>query len=911
MIALAVAASAAWAQVPQQPGGGLGGLIPGAQPGRGLSVGQVGPAQPLDTATARILGLPTGPSRSFPTPDSVLSQLLQRSGYKATRFAADSAVLHPDEHRIELIGKALAEQRDITLEADTITYTQGSCVLEASGEPKLFAKGQVLVGGGIAYNTCTRRGIIKGARTTFSTGSTVWFLRGNVAADSSARRIYAAKSELTSCDLPTPHYHFAARKIKWVADKSLAARSIVLYIRDVPILWLPFIYQDIRPGRHSGILVPQFGFSDIVRPSRSYNRQISNIGYYWATNDYLDVTARLDWFSHRYVQFGVSTNYNVLDRFLSGSFEVSRQLQNGGGAATNLSWSHQQQFNLTTSLNFNANYVSNSFVVRDNALDPLRNTQQISSSFNFTKSYRWGKVNLGGNRRQDLSNNSSSTELPALTISPQPLDIGSNITWSPGFTLKNDLTANTPLADLQVAGAGGIQAIPQLGSSRMTSINFTTPFRIGSFNLDNSVIFVDQRTTGRQAVRFVNPDPLAPASGDSVTISRVFPGDFSTTFDWQTGFSLPVLFPRSWRVVPSVNITNKTGQAFAVRNRNTGGAFVAQGKKLNFALSSTPTLFAFYPGFGPLQRIRHSFAPSISFSYSPAATVSEEFARAIALPGQPLQLRVDPVETVSFGMANTFEGKTKPSPGDTSGTSARKLRLLTITTSPISYDFEQAKKPGFRGWTTQSITNSFLTDLLPNFSLLITHDLWRGAASSDTATFDPFLTSLQTNFTLSGGTFRAIGSIFGLGRRHAPESGYGPVTPGQEVYQSEGNRTTTFFSANQTDLSHQPFAIQFHFTLNRTRPTTLNPNPVSTKNLGFSTAFSPTRFWSLAWAAQYNLTDHRFESNTIQLQRELHDWRAAFNFTRNANGNVALYFSIFLVALPELKFDYNQATIER
>jgi hypothetical protein len=31
---------------------------------------------------------------------------------------------------------------------------------------------------------------------------------------------------------------------------------------------------------------------------------------------------------------------------------------------------------------------------------------------------------------------------------------------------------------------------------------------------------------------------------------------------------------------------------------------------------------------------------------------------------------------------------------------------------------------------------------------------------------------------------------------------------------------------------------------------------------------------------------------------------------RNANGNFAFYFSIYLMALPELKFDYNQATFE-
>jgi len=54
------------------------------------------------------------------------------------------------------------------------------------------------------------------------------------------------------------------------------------------------------------------------------------------------------------------------------------------------------------------------------------------------------------------------------------------------------------------------------------------------------------------------------------------------------------------------------------------------------------------------------------------------------------------------------------------------------------------------------------------------------------------------------------------------------------------------------------------------------------------------------------VTDGTFESQIIRLERELHEWRAGFNFVRNPNGNVTLYFSISLTDLPEMKLDYNQ-----
>src|SRR2546425_11866708 len=40
----------------------------------------------LDTATARRLGLPTGPTRSFPASDAVIDSLLKLHGYRITQY---------------------------------------------------------------------------------------------------------------------------------------------------------------------------------------------------------------------------------------------------------------------------------------------------------------------------------------------------------------------------------------------------------------------------------------------------------------------------------------------------------------------------------------------------------------------------------------------------------------------------------------------------------------------------------------------------------------------------------------------------------------------------------------------------------------------------------------------------------
>jgi Tat protein translocase TatC len=872
---------------------------------------QVRPGQSLDTATARRLGLPTAPSRSFAAPDSVITELMARPGYQTTRYRSDSATVFVQDQRVFLQGKALTERRGSTLEADTITYRRASCILDASGEPKLFDRGQVLVGQGIRYDTCIRRGIISDALTNFSEGSTVWFLRGDVSQDSSSNRIYAASSEITSCDLPVPHYHFAARQVKWVSRSVLVGRPVVLYVRDVPILWLPFIFQDMRPGRHSGILVPQFGFNDLVRPTRSYNRQISNLGYYWAPNDYLDFTGRLDWYSNRYVQYGIGGQYNWLNRFMSGSVAYSKQTQSGGGSSTALRWDHQQTFDLSTSLNFDINYASNTSIIQRNAVDPLLNTQQITSSLNFSKRYGWGTVTLGGNRRQSLSDGSVQQLLPALTISPASIDLASNITWSPGLSFTNNTSTRTPLDPLvQVLPGGVLDTIEQTGSNRVTAFNFDTPFRFGAFNWQNSVQVNDERSAGRETETFRVDDPSTPDPTDSLTVSRTFFGDFSSSIDWDTGINLPILFRGSWKLQPVLGIANATSGPFALRNRNTGGGWVRQGKRFRFAVSASPTLFAFFPGFGLASRVRHSLSPTVSWNYSPAASVPEDYARASVSPGQTVVLRSDATQTISLGLSQTFEAKAKAAPGDTVSVDARKIRVLSINTSAIRYDFEQAKKPGRTGWVDDAITNSFLSDLLPQFTLSLTHDLWRGPVGTDEADFAPFLSSVSASFGISESTLRGIGSIFGLGGTGGGRERDQLRDTGGD--RQRGRRRTRFYNTGQLPLSGagRSFSSNFNYTLSRTRPESGEQARPAQQNLGFSTNFSPTPFWSLSWSSQFNITDSKFESQTVRLERQLHEWRAGFNFVRNANGNFAFYFSIYLTDLPDLKFDYNQTTFE-
>jgi Tat protein translocase TatC len=883
------------------------------------------PGQALDTADARRLGLPTAPRRSFAPDDSVLSDLLARPGFQATRFRSDSATVFADQRRIYLRGEASTKRDQTTLEADSIAYQESDCLMRATGDPALFDKETVLTGfGGIRYNTCIRRGVVTDALTTFKQGSTDWFLRGNLAQDSSASRLFASEGEITSCDLPVPHYHFSAREVKWISKTVMVARPAVLYIRDVPILWLPFVFQDARTGRHSGILIPRFGLNDIVRQDPGYNRQITNIGYYWAPNDYFDVTAKLDWFSSRYVQYGGSAQYRWLNRFLTGSIGYNRTVESGGLRSTNIRWDHRQNFNLSTSLNLSLNYTSSGFVQRRNAIDPLLSTQQIVSAANFSKRYNWGTIALGGNRRQNLSDKSVSMQLPSLSVSPKPIEIARNVTWSPGLSVTNSFETNFPLSPNPVAilPDATLDTLGGTRDTRTTAVSFDTPIRFGGFNWRNSFGYNDTETKGRSLVGgggIKVPDPTTPDPTDSITVSQVTIGDFASQINWETGINLPTMFRGTWKLQPSLGIANATPGAFVVRNRNTQGQWVAQGKRFSLGMTASPTFFGFFPGFGPISRIRHSISPVVTWNYSPAASISADYARAVALPGQPLRLRSDATQQLSVGLSQNIEGKSKPAAGDTASTdNARRFRILGIQTSSIQYDFEQAKLPGRTGWRTQSLTNQFQSDLLPGFNLSLTHDLWKGQVGYDSTKFDPFLQAVTASFAISGGTIRSILGLVGLGGKKDTTAGKEPPPSSYVASQSRYGRPPSFDNAGSEQTlglsTNRRFSANFNYSLSRQRAlvtATGTTQPGALQSLGFSTSFSPTPFWTVSWSSQYNITDNKFESQVVRLERVLHEWRAGFNFVRNPNGNFAFFFSVYLSDLPDIKFDYNQTSIEQ
>ena len=923
-------------------------------------------------------------------PDSVMRELLERAGYTVTRYQGRAVLFDAEGRGLRLVGEPAAVSREASiLVGDTVIYndsTRDVIVLSDTAilrDPSRNAADIVTLGR-LDYNLATGRARVADVSTAFTSGETYYInaRRAVLLNDSIAdqRALLAGHSTFTTCDLLIPHYHFATGEIKFITRNLLVARSAVLYISDVPVMWLPFIFRDLRSGRRSGITTPRFGVAELLRNSPTYRRTVDNLGYYFALNDYMDAQVSLDWRSGArpqegdpgYMRYNGEWRYRVLSRFLSGRVALSHLKQQDGAANTSVSVGHQQEFSQTSRLTVNANYVTSTQIQRRNEFVPYRALATIASRANYQQRVGPFSMSLGGSRTQYPGREQVDQTFPTLSLTSDPINISSWLNWTPSLSVDNTQQLNVlqsgPLSfRLAPRSGGGIDSVAVTRDSRTTTLGFETPFRIGGWTWRNSIRVSDVDRNFPESREIVN------VADTSQRTTRVFARTFRTDIDWQTGISLPAISQGRWNISPSVSIVNIDPSGLWVRTELSGGEYVRQSKRLQYGVSTSPTFFGLFPGFGPYSRFRHAVTTSLSYSYAPAAEVSDEFLAALGRTRQGY-LGSLAQNQVSLSFSTNIEAKLA-SPADTSTATAggeaseggTKINLLSMNFQPLTWDFERARATGRTGLVNDRFGFTARSDLLPGLDFGATYSLFQGSSLSDTARFKPYREEVRASFSMNRqrNPFVALYRVFGRAVPNtAPELEQVTTTEddmlAREVASQQVTGQTGRAAAFDVPSTQNGWSASFTFSSSRQRPpvgnaliiedndalicASLGLDPISQErcvleregsrvgtdpNAGTTTGGGPfirrrptttvqsnmvlpiTRNWSSSWQTTYDFEAGQFASHMVNLLREMHDWQATFSVLKAPNGNFAFSFFIALKSQPDLKFDYHRQSYRR
>jgi len=504
-----------------------------------------------------------------------------------TRSSLDTTITFKAERRAEidlrarkarLYGNAVLVKGSITLMADYIEVDFNNSALYArtdfdSTTGRYTGNAVVLRDGAneitayeLTYNLRTRQGTIAAAETKFDDG---YFYAKKIrkVADNV---LFGKDGVYTTCDAPHPHYYFTTPRMKVITGDRVFLDQVTLNVADVPIAYLPIgLFFPSRSGRNSGLIIPKFG----QRGSLGFG--IEGLGFFWDMNEYLDNTTTTDFYSK-----GGFTLRNATRFRLRGIIQQSDLRLTYGMRRNNIdepldrsyivNYSHAQKIGRYSDLSGTFNYATRN-AIRNTSTDIYTanrlqdiTTQQLTSDISYSTSWRWGGAfRISHNRTQDIITD-------ALTAQNQA-----------SFTLP----AWTPFAS--VSGEGGV---------------------LDNFSLSGGV------TATNQAVR---QDPDSTIAGGFRTRDNRYGVRINPSISIAPKLSY-------FTVSPSISVNGgiffrrivKEPDGDTIRTRYIDGIYPTVGASGGITIS-TKLFGLVQPRIFGVDAIRHTFLPSVSWSYTP------------------------------------------------------------------------------------------------------------------------------------------------------------------------------------------------------------------------------------------------------------------------------------------------------
>jgi len=209
-------------------------------------------------------------------------------GDEQVRIQADLARLIRDQTS-EFSGAVVLRHRNLQLEAEQVRYDAAKRLLDAEGNIRLLGPGLLVTGAKVQADLRQDTATVQHAR--YYTAE-----RASGKADTLEqinREVMKLESATyTTCDPQDPTWLLSARTITLnQGNHQGTASSVVMRVRDVPVLYLPYIRFPIGDERLTGFLFPSLGNSDKLGAQ-------AKVPFYWNIAPNYDATFT-PWFTSR------------------------------------------------------------------------------------------------------------------------------------------------------------------------------------------------------------------------------------------------------------------------------------------------------------------------------------------------------------------------------------------------------------------------------------------------------------------------------------------------------------------------------------------------------------------------------------------------------------------------------------
>ncbi|GJM60089.1 putative LPS assembly protein LptD [Persicobacter diffluens] len=793
--------------------------------------------------------------------------------------AADSLTLNLRTQDVEMYGEGKVTYGTIELDADHIQLNYATNVVVAEGtedtvgnvigKPVFSDNGQVYQTENMAYNFDSKKAMITGVITQQQDG----YIHGDTIVKNPQDELMVDHARYTTCDLPDPHFHIEASKIKMIPNNKLVSGPFQVYVMDIPVPAIfPLGMFPMPDRRSSGVLIPSFG------EERNRGFFLRDLGYFFDINDYVNLTLYGTVYSRGDWGFRAESTYR------------DRYKYDGG-----INIEYQSNSSLNSILNESGS--SNTFRVQWRHAPKSRPGQgRFSANVNFM-SNNYNQINPGygqGGLDNNLSQNFTSSVQYSGTL-------GNVFNYSASGRINQNV--NTGQMDI---------TLPDMSWNLMNRIY---PFRGKNSRGDKWYEKVNLNYNGTLTNQlsnkpFSNPSYEVsdrPVQADSILdISSASLEDLIARGQFGIRHQIPVttsfnLF-KFFTVSPSFNSTirqytkqldyNYIPEEEAVKVDTIPGFYNVYDYNMSVSVNTRLYGTKYFKG-GNLQAIRHVMTPSMSFSASPDFTDDKfgYYQTVQVAPGEERTLsRYDGfaygtpsasnAATASFSLSNTLEAKVLDKK-DSTGVGTKKVPILDNFSFSTSYNFA---------------ADSFN---LSNFNIAARTAIFNKKLNiSVNATVDPYTYVLLNEGTDANGD-RTVDQIRineyawksgnGIGNlssfRVALSTNLNPKAREKDRKFQKDVDDSDLDIADKEWLIRNPQAyvdfdipwslrINYDFGYNKTG----FQDPRITQAMRFSGDLTLTEHWKINFSSGFDFEARALTQTNIGINRDLHCWQMSFNW---------------------------------
>lgn len=660
---------------------------------------------PVDTLNSDSLHLA---KHTKTDPDSLVLDSLKRNSELKAQLkyqANDSIVFDMDKKTMYLYDKARTEFQDQILESKYIRVEWDKNMIHAEGAydaekdslydtPIFKEKDQTYKAEKITYNIKTRKGKIAYANTQQGTD----FIIGDSIKKNPDNTFFIKDGKFTTCDHPHPHFYIKSKKLKMIPNDRIVSGPLYMVIADVPIpIILPFGFFPFNKSRTSGIMLPQYG------ETMDRGFFFRDMGYYWAINNYADLTFKANIYTNGSYQLSFEPRYKLRYKF-DGSlyFSYMRNIFNEEGDPDFrtdknyiLRWQHRQPINPNASLNASVDIGSSNFyqqTIANNINQNLRTTLNSSIAYQHRFNRIGWSLTASLNHTQDVQTKLMTLTAPSMTFNKDR--------FFP-FSRKKSSSKKKWYEQIGISYSSAITNQITIPDSLLLTQEVVKKMRNG-WNHNASM------NTSFKVLQYININP-------SISYNEYW---YTKTIDPNY---------RSYNY-DSVVSTNEMDRVYTIsKNKvfeDTKNGFSAA-RDFNFSIGMNTMLYGIMQLKGKKQMaFRHTLTPNIGYFYRP--DFSKEFWGyyknvQINEQGQTRKYSrfqnsviggpsAGEQQNISFGITNTVEMKYLPkmNPDDTAKPTFKRITLLDNFNIGGSYNFAA---DSFR---LSNLGFSFRTNILNN-----------------------------------------------------------------------------------------------------------------------------------------------------------------------------------------------------